>query len=161
MPWHLKDRELEKKLISIDSDFIERLNRNCEIWDSNHDGDLFEFKQFTQKLIYKLKLLGDLVFSGNELEYIPEYNPHAWNDSRKVTPPENVVFRAKVYWTSFEGETIVDYDCLIYQYSSWYRVRNCKPFGGRLNITKGDHVEFRPWEDLNEGKTSKTKMQNL
>ena len=32
-------------------------------------------------------------------------------------------------------------------FCSWYRVRDCKPFGGRLNITKDDHVEFRPWED--------------
>ncbi len=145
--WHLKDRELEKKLIAIDSDFIERLNQSYEIWDSNHDKDLFEFKHFTLPIKYKNNLIGDLIFTGDQLEEVPEYNPKAWNDSRKVTPPQNTIFRAKVYLSGLGEETIVEYDCLIYQYCSWYRVRDCKPFGGRLNITKDDHVEFRPWED--------------
>lgn len=74
MTWHLKDRELEKKLIAIDPDFSEKLNQNCEIWDSNKNGDLFEFKHFTQSLTYKSKLLGDLIFSGNEIEEVHEYN---------------------------------------------------------------------------------------
>ena len=72
MTWHLKDRELEKKLIAIDPDFSEKLNQNCEIWDSNHDGDLFEFMHFEQILRYKNKLLGNLLFTGVHLENIPD-----------------------------------------------------------------------------------------
>ena len=87
MTWHLKDRELEKKLLEIDPDFSEKLNQNCEKWDSNGDGDLFEFKHFTQSLTYKSKLLGDLIFSGNELTNI-EYNPKSWNEFPMVTPPD-------------------------------------------------------------------------
>lgn len=147
MPWHLKDRELEKKLIAIDPDFSEKLNQNCEIWDSNHDGDLFEFKHFTQKLIYKLKLLGDLVFSGNELEYIPEYNPYAWNDSRKVTPPENVIFMAKLHETNPNGEETVYYKVLSYENSRWYHVINGKPSDCKAYLYEGDYVEFKAWED--------------
>ena len=149
MAWHLKDRELENKLIAIDCKFLTELNETVKekinefSSDSLEEGDLITLMFCRDSQIE----LGKLYFLFSELEEVPEYNPKIWNDYRKVTPPENCVFRAKVYWTSFEGETIVDYDCLIYQYSSWYRVRNCKPFGGRLNITKGEHVEFKAWED--------------
>ena len=144
MTWHLKDRELEKKLIAIDSDFIERLNQNCEIWDSNHDGDLCELMHFEQILRYKNKLLGNLLFTGVQLEKVPEYNPKIWNDSRKVTPPENVIFMAKVYRA--EGETVL-YECLIFRRSVWYRVINGKPLGIQFSLYEGDYVEFKSWED--------------
>lgn len=57
MTWHLKDRELEKKLIAIDTDFIERLNQNCEIWDSNHDGDLLSLSTSSRFLDTKTNCL--------------------------------------------------------------------------------------------------------
>ena len=145
MTWHLKDRELEKVLEKYsDGNFVKALNFAIERdWIDAANVVTVEFERKFLSRGYT----NDLSFRTDELEEVPEYNPKIWNDYRKVTPPENCVFRAKVYWTSFEGETIVDYDCLIYQYSSWYRVRNCKPFGGRLNITKGEHVEFKAWED--------------
>lgn len=144
MTWHLKDRELENKLIAIDTDFIERLNQNCEIWDSNHDEDLCELMHFEQILRYKNKLLGNLLFTGVQLEEVPEYNPKIWNDSRKVTPPENVIFMAKVYRA--EGETVL-YECLIFRRSVWYRVINGKPLGIQFSLYEGDYVEFKSWED--------------
>lgn len=144
MTWHLKDRELEKKLIAIDPDFTEKLNQNCEIWDSNHDGDLCELMHFEQILRYKNKLLGNLLFTGVQLEEVPEYNPKIWNDSRKVTPPENVIFMAKVYRA--EGETVL-YECLIFRRSVWYRVINGKPLGIQFPLYEGDYVEFKAWDD--------------
>ena len=146
MTWHLKDRELEKKLIAIDPDFIEKLNQNCELWDPNHDGDFFEFKHFTQKLIYKLKLLGDLVFSGNELEYIPEYNPHTWNDSRKVNPPNDVVFRAEIHEISISGHKWVNYQCLIYKDNKWFFFRDGRE-AERVFLEDVEYIMYRPWED--------------
>lgn len=144
MTWHLKDRELEKKLIAIDTDFIERLNQNCEIWDFIHDEDLCELMHFEQILRYKNKLLGNLLFTGVQLEEVPEYNPKIWNDSRKVTPPENVIFMAKVYRA--EGETVL-YECLIFRRSVWYRVINGKPLGIQFSLYEGDYVEFKAWDD--------------
>ena len=144
MTWHLKDRELQKKLIAIDPDFSEKLNQNCEIWDSNHDGDLCELMHFEQILRYKNKLLGNLLFTGVQLEEVPEYNPKIWNDSRKVTPPENVIFMAKVYRA--EGETVL-YECLIFRRSVWYHVINGKPLGIQFSLYEGDYVEFKSWED--------------
>ncbi len=143
MTWHLKDRELERKLVGLYPSFLDDLkfgvmnkgNRHYVHVECTRVRGNEDIPNDTVSLWY------------DELEEVPEYNPKAWNDSRKVTPPQNTIFRAKVYLSGLGEETIVEYDCLIYQYCSWYRVRDCKPFGGRLNITKDDHVEFRPWED--------------
>jgi len=96
MTWHLKDRELEKKLIAIDPGFGEKLNQNCEIWDSNHDGDLFELKHFEQILRYKNKLLGNLLFTGDQLENIPDYNAGGWNHWPETKPEECVLMEIKI-----------------------------------------------------------------
>ena len=131
MTWHLKDRELEKKLIAIDSDFIERLNQNCEIWDSNHDGDLCDLMHFEQILRYKNKLLGNLLFTGVQLEEVSDFNPNAWNEYPAVKPPEGV----------------------------WMRVETRRKVGAKAMFKNGYWVEpdghyfisaggrFRPWED--------------
>jgi hypothetical protein len=147
MTWHLKDRELEKKLIAIDPDFIKTLTNTVEENLKLTNGWFNDESVTDVEITYNGEKLGVVGFYTDTLEEVPEYNPNAWNDSRKVTPPQNTIFRAKVYLSGLGEETIVEYDCLIYQYCSWYRVRDCKPFGGRLNITKDDHVEFRPWED--------------
>lgn len=147
MTWHLKDRELEKKLIAIDSDFIERLNQNCEIWDSNHDGDLCELMHFEQILRYKNKLLGNLLFTGVQIEEVPEYNPKIWNDSRKVTPPEDVVFRAKIHRVFCRETPYVDYECLTYKDGRWYKVRDGKVRPVRIDFNPGDYIDFSAWED--------------
>lgn len=143
MTRHLKDRELEKKLIAIDPEFIDKLQMT---------------KGYGNYGFYLN--LGGYVYSGDcgvpkiqiylvpeDLEEVQEYNPKDWNDSRKVTPPEDVIFRARIYRTSFIGEMWVDYECLIYKNSGWYKVRDCEPLGGRLNLDYGEYVEFMPWED--------------
>lgn len=140
MTWHLKDRELEKKLIAIDPEFIDKLQMTKGY--GNHG--------------FRLNL-GGYVYSGDcgvpkiqiylvqeDLEEAPEYNPKIWNDSRKVTPPEDVVFRAKIYRA--EGEKVL-YECLIFRRSVWYRVINGKPLGIQFYLYEGDYVEFKSWED--------------
>lgn len=140
MTRHLKDRELEKKLIAIDPEFIDKLQMT---------------KGYGNYGFYLN--LGGYVYSGDcgvpkiqiylvpeDLEEVYEYNPHDWNDSRKVTPPENVIFMAKVYRA--EGETVL-YECLIFRRSVWYRVINGKPLGIQFSLYEGDYVEFKSWED--------------
>lgn len=144
MTWHLKDRELEKKLTELCSYFLEMLNDGVY---SKRDDENYILVSFDRDKSGNSLGSNDLWFWIDELEEVHEYNPHDWNDSRKVTPPEGVVFRAKVYRTSFIGEMWVDYECLIYKYSEWYKVRDCEPLGGRLNLDYGEYVEFRPWDD--------------
>lgn len=140
MTWHLKDRELEKKLIAIDPEFIDKLQMT---------------KGYGNYGFYLN--LGGYVYSGDcgvpkiqiylvpeDLEEVQEYNPNAWNDSRKVTPPEGVVFRAKVYRAG--GETVL-YKCLIFRRSVWYHVINGKPLGIQFSLYEGDYVEFKSWEN--------------
>ena len=139
MTWHLKDRELEKKLIAIDPDFTEKLNQNCEIWDSNHDGDLCELMHFEQILRYKNKLLGNLLFTGVQLEEAPEYNPKDWNEFPKVKPPYDVMMRI---------ETCTGDGCKGFYKRLEDGDRWCNPNHLLMTEAFSDIVErFRPWED--------------
>lgn len=85
MAWHLKDRELEKKLISIDSGFPEKLDKRCEKLDNNKDGDFPEYIPFVIGIHdHKIKI----ILSSRDVEKCPEYNPNTWNEYPKVTPPQ-------------------------------------------------------------------------
>ena len=140
MTWHLKDRELENKLIERFPSFVYELGKHCE-----SSGNF----NFSVKLCRKgfCYYTDEMTFSKDELEEIHEYNPHAWNDSRKVTPPEDVVFRVKVHRArKDDGETVL-YECLIFRRSVWYRVINGKPLGIQFSLYEGDYVEFKSWED--------------
>ena len=68
MTWHLKNKELEKKLMAIDPSFEVELNRICENLDSNKDGDLFPYKKFCIALRYKFSTLGEVSFHGSDIE---------------------------------------------------------------------------------------------
>lgn len=140
MAWHLKDRELEKKLIEIAPDFVESLNESLKLGEYEENSWTYRVWFGPYEDCYKF----EMHVYDDELEEVPEYNPHTWNDSRKVTPPEGVVFRAKVYRA--EGETVL-YECLIFRRSVWYRVINGKPLGIQFSLYEGDYVEFKSWED--------------
>lgn len=137
MTWHLKDRNLEKKLIAIDPEFGEKLNQNCLIWDSNKDGDLFEFKHFTQPLRYNDKLLGNLIFTGDQLEKIYEYNPNDWNKYPDVTPPESEMMRVDC----FNESGLLIHSCRGYWNGQCWMTWN----GYKLDDAQT--IRFRPWED--------------
>ena len=145
MTWHLKDRELEKKLIAIDTDFIERLNQNCEIWDSNHDGDLCELMHFEQILRYKNKLLGNLLFTGVQLEEVSDFNPNAWNEYPAVKPPEGEMMRVEYFSLILRklGRT-----CAIFCNGQWFVEIDGEPDTEfPLEKTMIKVKRFRPWED--------------
>lgn len=141
MTWHLKDRELEKKLTELCSDFLETLNYGVL---SKRDDENCILVSFDRDKSGNSLGSNDLWFWIDELEEVHEYNPKIWNDSRKVIPPEDVVFRAKVYRAG--GETVL-YESLIFRRSVWYRVINGKPLGIQFSLYEGDYVEFKSWED--------------
>lgn len=145
MTWHLKDRELENKLIAIDTDFIERLNQNCEIWDSNHNEDLFELMHFEQILRYKNKLLGNLLFTGVQLEEVSDFNPNAWNEYPAVTPPDGVLMRVECFSLIFRK---LCRTCAIFCNGQWFvELAGEADTEFPLENTMIKVKRFRPWED--------------
>lgn len=131
MTWHLKDRELEEKLIAIDSNFCVRLHNTCE---RSFRDEKDENKQVDVLFSSSNHLLGRLYFKRKVLEDIPEYDPSNWNEYPAVTPPEGILMRV---------ETDRFRDCAIFKDGYWQSELFGEP-NGRFQA----EVEcFRPWDD--------------
>ena len=90
MTWHLKDRELEKKLEEFTGgNFVNSLNQVIE--SDSIDSEFFVWVGFGRKLLGDDGKDNCLLFRTDELEETPEYNPHKWNEYPEVTPPDNVL----------------------------------------------------------------------
>ena len=94
MTWHLKDRELEKKLTELCSDFLETLSYSVY---SKRDDENYIFVSFDRDKSGNSLGSNNLWFWMDELEEVPEYNPKAWNEFPKVKPPYNVMMRVETY----------------------------------------------------------------
>ena len=94
MRWHLKDRELEHKLIEIDADFSENLNRTCESLDTNKDGDFCNYQQVRVNLRHDSKLF-TVVFLGSDVESVHNYNAGGWNHWPETKPEECVLMEIR------------------------------------------------------------------
>ena len=133
MTWHLKDRELEKKLIAIDPKFVSRLDRVTK------DALEFEGKGFLVAGVEAVEVLFALDFSITELEEVEDYNPHGWNEYPKITPPYDVMMRIKMkngYLRAGYLKKFLDGD-------SWVN-----PNGVLMCNAENAEIElFRPWED--------------
>ena len=138
MTWHLKDRELEEKLIAIDPEFLKSLNDAVEDFLCD-----FSYLDTNKTISFMFRTaglveLGELYFSLSDLEEIPEYNPNAWNDYPKVKPPEGVIMRVE----SVYGD--INYrECGIFDNGFWKNERDGNP--GHFIL--GEVKRFRPWEN--------------
>lgn len=139
MTWHLKDRELEKKLIERFPSFVYELGKHCE----SSENFNFSVKLCRKGFCY---YTDEMTFSKDELEEVPEYNPKAWNDSRKVNPPNDVVFRAEIHQISISGHKWVNYQCLIYKDNKWFFFRDGRD-AERVFLEDVEYIMFRPWEN--------------
>lgn len=144
MTWHLKDRELENKLIESCPNFLQELEDGVALSDKGYDWISVEF---ARESAFGELVDNRLFFWRDELEEVYEYNRNGWNDSRKVTPPEDVLLRAKIFKKNYAGGVWIDFECLIYKCTGWFKVRDFKPYGGRIVLDPGEFIEFRPWED--------------
>ena len=134
MTWHLKDRELEKKLIERFPSFVYELGKHCE-----SSGNF----NFSVKLCRKgfCYYTDEMTFSKDELEEVHEYNPKAWNEFPAVTPPDNVLMRLEFTEKDSTGKPKRHYVAATFNgitwgtrdsYSASFKMTNCR---------------FRPWED--------------
>ena len=139
MAWHLKDRELEKNLIKVDPEFLSKLNTACETLDTNKDGDFYKYQTCFVKLNHFGKIIGELFLTRDDIEYKTTYNPHAWNEYPKVTPP-------------FDKDMRVELDDGL-RYCARYKKFSDGCFWVGTNGTcfpkylNDKVVRFRPWED--------------
>lgn len=133
MTWHLKDRELEKKLIAIDPKFLERINEGAELKDN--------MRLDTCMMINNHVFVR---FEAKDFEEVPDYNPNDWNEYPKETPPEGVMMRVEVFSLVFRKHYRT---CAIYFEGKWYGELdgecNCLlELGGMMKVKR-----FRPWSE--------------
>ncbi len=127
MTWHLKDRELEKKLIELYPNFIEDLNFGCM-----NKGKRYYVTVECTRVKDNGEIPNDMMsFYCEELEEVCEYNPKGWNEYPKVTPPEDV-------WMRVETTRKVGAKAM---FKNGYWVEP----DGHYFVTGGGR--FRPWED--------------
>lgn len=139
MTWHLKDRELEKKLNELSNgEFSKNLHELYEDIFASYFGKTVPIKNYSycteggddEPRIERIPKFG-FYFTKDELEEVPEYNPNDWNEFPTVKPPEDIWMRieskdgwgAKAKWTG----------------SSWL---DCNKW---VLIEK--EYRFRPWEN--------------
>nr|DAQ13875.1 MAG TPA: hypothetical protein [Caudoviricetes sp.] len=140
MAWHLKDRELEKKLNEIsEGDFSVELRKIKEIdvgvyigfGATSEEGGFLNNDYYYKK--YKMFI------PSYELEEVPEYNPNAWNEFPKVKPPYNVMMRVETY----TGQGYKLFYNHLGDGDFW-----CDPnFLLMSEAFKDGVTRFRPWED--------------
>lgn len=130
MTWHLKDRDLERKLVELYPSFLDDLkfgvmhkwNRHCvhvECTRVRGNGSI----------------PNDTVsFWDDELEEVHEYNPRAWNKYPAVKPPEGVPMRVETNMGFGFKAT--------FEHGDWLDNRN-----DIVGFGDGDVVRFRPWSD--------------
>ncbi|HIR20915.1 MAG TPA: hypothetical protein IAC89_01645 [Candidatus Aphodousia faecalis] len=136
MTWHLKDRELEKKLIEICPNFLECIDFAIQTKEKDADYIYIEFDRERENVTLGFNYL---YFWDDELEDILEYNPHAWNEYPDVTPPFDKDMRVEL-------DDGLRYCARYHKFSDgcfWVGTSGtCFP-----NYLNDKVVRFRPWED--------------
>lgn len=143
MTWHLKDRELQKKLIAIDYKFLDNLNDAVKEKIEEFSSDLIEEGDLITLMFcrdHQIEL-GELYFLFHELEEVPEYNPNAWNEYPAVTPPCGVLMRLEFTETESTGKPKRHYVAATFNGITW---GTCDSYSANFKIT---NCRFRPWED--------------
>ena len=127
MTWHLKDRELERKLNDLvgENEFTKALNQAC-LGIGFRKTIIVKFGPNTGYIKGSFRCY----FEEEELTNIG-YNPKTWNSYPDVTPPKYTFMRyedehLKGYKAKFDGENWTD-------------------VSGTVLATK--HGLYRPWED--------------
>lgn len=136
MTWHLKDRELEKKLIERYPDFLISLNSDAY----SKSGLGFVFSIILWRKINGKNYDDVMTFCTDELEEVPEYNPKGWNKFPQVWPPENVRMRVEFQYKNKPEKT---YHACFYFFSGKWYWDTCNY---SIDPSIGN-IRFRPWVD--------------
>ena len=128
MTWHLKDKRIE--------DFLNERSKKAftEMLNTALKNRSFREVQFNEPLTFNVQFSIDL----DEIEDLSEYNPKAWNEYPKVTPPMGVMMRIEFEdGMGFKG---------FFQINDEGGV-DCYSFTGKQRWkAKTNPVRFRPWD---------------
>ena len=130
MKYRLKDRELQAKLDEISGgDFSELLGG---VEDTGFSALRIPLCGFIEDAGQTIPRVGVYV-RRQDVEEIPEYDPHSWNELSDVRPTELGVYRVEVFANADESEPtrLAGY---------WDGKRFLIP-------QEGGRTRFRPWED--------------
>lgn len=128
MTWHLKDRELEKKLNELSNGEFSKILNESDTKDPNCICFTVDKKEDIELSVY---------LRPEAIE--PEYDPLAWNEYPDVTPPEGVLMRVEFIL----GGTLYR-NCSIFEKGAWRLTKNGV---ASYDITLDGIKRFRPWED--------------
>ena len=141
MTWHLKDRELEKRLNDLlgANEFTEALNQASSLIGIKSTITV-KFGPNTGHIKGSFRCY----FEVDELINIG-YDPHTWNEYPEVTPPEGVPMRVEIV---VNGRRIGYFS--VYKNGIW-----TTGLGNRISILNPSRMashrisrfRFRPWED--------------
>lgn len=135
MTWHLKDRELEKKLIEIAPDFVESLNESLKLGEYEENSWTYRVWFGPYEDCYKF----EMHVYDDELEEVPEYNRHDWNKFPAVKPPYNMMMRIEMY----NGLGFAGFFKHFIEGDQW-----CYADGSPMPKAYSNNVKrYRPWED--------------
>ena len=134
MGWHLKDRELEQKLIEICPNFLDCVDLAVQIKGKE---DNFIYVEFNREKDGDDLGFNYLYFWLDELEDIPEYNPKTWNEWPGITPPVEEMMRVDCF---DERGTLIHSCCGYWNGKCWMTWN-----GYKLNDART--IRFRSWEE--------------
>lgn len=141
MTWHLKDRELEEKLIAIDPEFVDKLQIKEGCGNYGFYLDLGGCVYCGDVGVPKIQVY----FVQEDLEEVPEYNPHDWNEYPAVTPPDGVLMKVECFSLIFRK---LCRTCAIFCNGQWFvELAGEADTEFPLENTMIKVKRFRPWNE--------------
>ena len=136
MTWHLKDRDLEKKLIKTCPNFIECIEDAIQTKEKDTN---YIYVEFDREREGDTLGFNYLYFWDDELEEVPEYNPNDWNEFPTVDPPLDVLMRVEL-------SNGMKYGAIFKRFGNEYSW--CYADGSPTYESFTESVtRYRPWED--------------
>ena len=140
MKYRLKDRELQAKLDAISNGDFSKQLQIIRIKSIN-----MRRVNFGESTVFGTKFV--VWLDDDEVEEVPEYDPHAWNEWPKVTPPKDVLMRCELYSARRNIDTPEPTGGKLCGRTSGFWNGREWSFYGHGSLLAGCVVRFRPWED--------------
>lgn len=161
MKYRLKDRALQEKLDALSNgEFTKNLHSWseekdggeskiwCSYWGKNIHWETWD--EMEEETYQGKNPQFEVWFYFSDLEEVPEYDPHKWNEWPGVEPPEDTLLRIEVItkridWDTPEprGGKVRCRGCATYRSGFWM-------LGEKIQLNEGETIRFRPWVDPDE-----------